>query len=1463
MFDSKSFQKLRKTAPFILFLLTAIFTLIFFQNYHQTIKDAHFISYENIANNFAVSPRSFEMNNGQVNDHVKFLSRGEGYSLFLTESEAVLKLKCEKDKNLIRSCETSYVLNMKIIGSNSDPIIKGLDELSGKSNYLIGNDKNKWRTDIPNYAKVQYQNIYSGIDLVYYGNQKHLEYDFIVSPEVDPNIIKLGFEGAKEIIIDDSKNLTLVTDGGNVILKSPNIYQQQDNIMQKIVGEYELDDNLQVCFNVGHYDKSIPLIIDPELVYSSYLGGSDADGASGISLDAQGNVYITGETASSDFPTVNPFQANFKSGGSDVFVTKLNNDGTELIYSTYLGGESWDYAAEIGVDNDAQAIVTGTTASENFPVRAAVQAQLADSTEMFMDDGDVFVAKLNPQGNGLVYSTYLGSWEDEFVFDLDVTEEGYAYVTGYTNSTLGNDDGVESVFPLTTGSYSDIMPENVVGQQFVTSLNPSGSLKYSTLLGDLDYMSGNSISVNSIGTAYILRSGYSETCVNGEITIIVLNSSGTAIIDSVPKCISGEVYSAALDSKNNIYVCGDTYLTQVVGSFPVTGNAFQSSFGGGYQDGFLLKLSPQWDIPYLSYFGGNEWDHLADLYVADDDIVYLTGYTKSVDFPLKNAVQQEFGGGEDVIVSQFDLSSSGSESLIYSSFLGGGEEDNGYGIAVDPTGNVYITGTTTSSDFPLINSYQSTINGSGDAFVCKIGSGVVNLIYDKVVIGGPPVFPLLLPSATQQILPQYLINGVSDILIFTFLGERTDSRVGLRVTNTSFGFAPLYLNLSVTDPENVPVPPFTIHNTGIGNAGIQFDVLKEGIYTVKVWCESNSPGPFPSPFQIHLAGNVGDPRKRIFPAGEDPYYEDERATRQDILVNHPAPRPQLLLGDEVLHSDNKVAQTALFKFTNIAEVSQNAVAVLIPTTDLGFPLGSAPVRAIDPNPVIDITTPTATTPQIVNPPRSTVIDFTQVPIPTSLDIPLQLGVAAVLGIRDQISIALPFTNNTGEVYTIILDMGSGQEIVDGEGSDFRIYAEGSYNIAVSNTPFQDTFIPIGSTVTGNNEFELASSGLTSVRYVRLNAQPSVSVDAIRALNVFADEVREDLGAFSKVSNATITMRRSKAPETPIDPFLELIAPDGALMAKNESGFGDDISTVLSDAALINMELNQEGFYRYLGRGYDVRPEESSIGSFYTRLESAGKYDQIEISLSNSNESSTSPQKEGHIVNTRQRDSYIFQASPGQLVNIAVTAKDDGLNPMVELYDPEDFLIGANDDVTGRGRNSLLSVTLPTKSFVGQSDLPNPSTYRIVVSAIDLKGSRSPVDERYAYFRIAPNGEYDLKVFTILTDINQDEELFQLPEIYELKQNYPNPLNPSTTIKYSIPKQSRVMLTVFDVLGREIETIVNKGQSPGNYEVEFDGKDLTSGIYFYRLQVYTSGRAGDSESSSGHVFVDTKKMILLK
>ena len=376
--------------------------------------------------NYGKLPLSFEANQGQTDEAVKFLSRGKGYTLFLTSTEAVLSLRkgsAEPEAevprlvndpggtgprragagvspggagaDLLRSADSadrppSSVLRMKLVGANPEGRVTGIEELPGKSNYFIGNDPGKWRTGVPLYAKVQYEEVYPGIDLLYYGtNQRQLEYDFVVSPGADPGNILLGFEGADELRLDKEGNLLLAADGGEVALKAPVLYQEVEGEKNYIAGGYVVEQNNQVAFEIAAYDASKPLIIDPVLSYSTYLGGSDTDVALGIAVDAAGNAYVTGLTGSANFPTANALQAAFGGGFRDAFVAKLNAAGSVLDYSTYLGGSSFDEGLDIAVDAAGNAYVTGVTNSADFPTANALQGTL--------DGGsfDAFVAKLS------------------------------------------------------------------------------------------------------------------------------------------------------------------------------------------------------------------------------------------------------------------------------------------------------------------------------------------------------------------------------------------------------------------------------------------------------------------------------------------------------------------------------------------------------------------------------------------------------------------------------------------------------------------------------------------------------------------------------------------------------------------------------------------------------------------------------------------------------------------------------------------------------------------------------------------------------------------------------------------------------------------------------------------------------------------------------------------------------------
>ena len=325
-------------------------------------------------------PLSFEANQGQSDSRVNFLSRGAGYELFLTPTKAVLSLK---------NGDSSNVVSMKVVGANPAAHAVGLDQQAGVSNYLIGNDHSNWHTDIPNYAKVDYHGVYHGIDLVYHGDQKQLEYDFVVAPGADAHTIRLAFDGIGSASLDRADNLVLHTSGGDVVEHAPIVYQEVNGQHKRVAGRYVLKGNQQVGFEVGRYDHGKPLVIDPVLSYSTYLGTGIG---SSIAVDSSGSAYVTGTTFSTNFPTKHPLQAN-NAGEEDVFVTKFNANGSALVYSTYLGGSSFDWGTSIAVDPAGNAYVAGFTSSTDFPTSHAAQPSYGGGTY------DAFVTVINAAGS--------------------------------------------------------------------------------------------------------------------------------------------------------------------------------------------------------------------------------------------------------------------------------------------------------------------------------------------------------------------------------------------------------------------------------------------------------------------------------------------------------------------------------------------------------------------------------------------------------------------------------------------------------------------------------------------------------------------------------------------------------------------------------------------------------------------------------------------------------------------------------------------------------------------------------------------------------------------------------------------------------------------------------------------------------------------------------------------------------
>ena len=434
-------------------------------------------------------PLHFEANQGQTESAVKFLARGKGYSVFLRPAEVMLNVRKssvaegrrQADKAAAPLATKTAAVRIRLMGSQPAPEIVGERPLPGKSHYLLGNDPSGWRTHIPHYARVRYRGVYPGIDLIYYGHQGRLEYDFVVAPGVDPKQIHLDIQGAERLYLDAAGNLVLMAQGRELLQQAPKVYQRIGDVERLIPARYVLTSN-RLGFEVAAYDTAQPLVIDPVLNYSTYLGASNDELGQGIAVDRDGQAYVTGGTTSTDFPTDNPVQSEL-AGGTDAFVLKLTANGQRLVYSTFVGGNAFDIGLGIAIDSKGRAYVTGATDSTNFPTVNALRGALAGAS-------DAFVARLTVQGT-LAYSTYLGGSGFDRGSGIAVTTKGRAHVTGVTES---------ADFPTMNPQQPDLDGNS---DAFVAKLTRDGkALVYSTYLGGGGIDEGLAIAVRN-GQAHV------------------------------------------------------------------------------------------------------------------------------------------------------------------------------------------------------------------------------------------------------------------------------------------------------------------------------------------------------------------------------------------------------------------------------------------------------------------------------------------------------------------------------------------------------------------------------------------------------------------------------------------------------------------------------------------------------------------------------------------------------------------------------------------------------------------------------------------------------------------------------------------------------------------------------------------------------------------------------------------------
>ena len=697
-------------------------------------------------------PLYFEANHGQVDSTAQFIARGRDSQFLISPGAAQFVL----GKMTAPRAFSARSVRMQFVGANDRAQISGKEELSGKINYLVGNEPARWQTGVATFARVDVGQLYPGVNLTYYGNQRQLEYDFTVAPGAELGVIAIRFDGADKITVSPGGELVLNLGDSEIRQPKPVVFQTVGGARTEISGGYKMLDLRTVGFAIGDYDHSLPLVIDPILSYSTYFGGTADDLAWKVAVDTNGFVYVAGETLSAKLATVGTFQTNYAGGTytGDAFVAKFSNDGSNLVYCTYLGGSQDDFADSLAVDNASNVFLTGFTDSPDFPTNNALFPKIpGHSYPGGFYNGVAFVAELDSTGSHLVYSTYLGgsgfvgnaftpsSGDEGIGIALDST--GNTYVAGYTVST--NFPATNSLAYQLAGTTNVLLNRLAGGYNaFLTKIGPGGTnLLYSTYFGGTNITVAEGVAVDTNGFVYI--AGFTDSTnfpttnavqrFLGSFTNAVPSFNAFAAKFAQPSATNITlVYSTFLGGTNNDFGYG--MAADTAGNAYVTGGATSPNFtntAGFFNEltnnssglilttnAFLVKINPTGSLVYSAVFGGNSIDVGSGVAVDPLGDAFVCGTTASTNFPTLNATNYfaaTNSGGDDVFVTAFSTDGS---TLLYSVYLGGAANDFGYGIAVDTYSNAYVVGQTLSTNFRTNNALHAALNGPSDAFLAKI-----------------------------------------------------------------------------------------------------------------------------------------------------------------------------------------------------------------------------------------------------------------------------------------------------------------------------------------------------------------------------------------------------------------------------------------------------------------------------------------------------------------------------------------------------------------------------------------------------------------------------------------------------------------------------------------------------------------------------------------------------------------------
>ncbi|MBL8295564.1 MAG: SBBP repeat-containing protein [Bryobacterales bacterium] len=696
----------------------------------------------------------FEANVGQVAAAYGFAARGKNFTAFLDAGGVAFDVRDRLDP-------APTVVRARIVDGSSAAAPEGLDAQPGRVNYFYGNDPDKWVTDIPVFNRVRYKGVYRGVDVEYYGKDGWIEHDFIVHPGSDPARIQVALEGADQTWVDAQGDLRVRAGARELTWKKPVLYQNGVRGRRAVEGRYRLLGGNRFGFETGVYDATRPLVIDPVVAFSTMFGGSASDGAGRVAVDANGNAYIAGMTVDTGFP-ITPGAYSTPGGGAragDLFVAKLNSTGSQMVYTTRIGGAFLEGSVGVALDSAGNAYVAGSSKSQDYPTTEGAPQRSLQGTRGQGNGMDCVVTKINSAGNALVYSTYLGGNATDACLGIAVDTAGSAYLAGWTRSTNFPTSG--NAPQATNRGRSDV---------FIAKLNPAGTaLVWSTLLGGTKSEEPTGIAVDAQGAAYVTghtssnlgfpvtASAYQRTYGGsaaqpilpfGDAFVAKLNPDGGAFayvtyLGGNRDDVAGAI---AVDAQGNAYVVGSTLST----NFPVTAQAVGPTFRGGVQntifpggDGFVTKLNATGSaLVYSTYLGGSQDDWASAVTVDAGGNAWVTGATLSSNFPVsQDATQRTYGGTDpeanfatgDAFVAQVNP---GGTALVFSTFLGGVSDDLAMGVAQDRGGSVYVAGSTRSRNFPTTAGVVQAQYGGANTVVIPLGDAFLTKFNDTGGGGG-------------------------------------------------------------------------------------------------------------------------------------------------------------------------------------------------------------------------------------------------------------------------------------------------------------------------------------------------------------------------------------------------------------------------------------------------------------------------------------------------------------------------------------------------------------------------------------------------------------------------------------------------------------------------------------------------------------------------------------------------------